>query len=461
MEKITGNTKIDRTQIECDGIFNVTLALKAQPDIKNNPYDVVLVLDRSGSMEGEPLSIMKEGAKSFIEIFEKSTDGLQDGIIGFGSSVGMVSFSNSATIDEMLTQDAIKLKTSVDALVSEGNTNHGDSFKKAMQVFDYTTTTNKAIILFTDGKTNIGPDPAPIAEELKDKNVEIFCIGLSGEDGADEEALNAWASYPTSKYVSITDNLDDIKEIFENIAVSIVSPGATNIEITETVTDDFEIVSIIRTTKGVSFMKDKKSVQWGLDKLGEIPNEKAELEFSVKHVGDTSGDKVVLKDTEYLDEEGNDVNFPKGNIDVTCDNIIIVEPCPPSMRVRMDGCEDFMVIDAGDIHLSSQGRIVQIDLKLKDICPEKRVALAVILYEKDNCGIYQPRGMKTVTIPKHHARACSDIMVKCINFILPADVDMSCCGESSMCETRMLKVKCLAHYIDTDFICCESKIDIC
>ena len=44
------NKQIDTLQIGCDGALKVTLALSAAPDISSNPTDIVLVLDRSGSM---------------------------------------------------------------------------------------------------------------------------------------------------------------------------------------------------------------------------------------------------------------------------------------------------------------------------------------------------------------------------------------------------------------------------
>lgn len=42
------------TQMDCSGVLKVTLALAAAPDISSNPTDIVLILDRSGSMSGSP-----------------------------------------------------------------------------------------------------------------------------------------------------------------------------------------------------------------------------------------------------------------------------------------------------------------------------------------------------------------------------------------------------------------------
>ena len=91
------NKVVNAQQIDCDGSLRVTLALTAAPDIVANPTDIVLVLDRSGSMTGTPLANLKIGANTFIDIIEEATDGVADDEIGSGSHIGIVSFADTAT----------------------------------------------------------------------------------------------------------------------------------------------------------------------------------------------------------------------------------------------------------------------------------------------------------------------------------------------------------------------------
>lgn len=77
---ITNSNKvINADRIDCDGSLKVTLALTAAPDIISTPTDIALVLDRSGSMTGTPLTNMKTGAKTFIDIISQSTGGQSSG----------------------------------------------------------------------------------------------------------------------------------------------------------------------------------------------------------------------------------------------------------------------------------------------------------------------------------------------------------------------------------------------
>ena len=63
------------SSINCQGSLNVTIGITAAPDITTNPTDIVLVLDRSGSMEGQPLADLKTGVNTFIDIISDATDG--------------------------------------------------------------------------------------------------------------------------------------------------------------------------------------------------------------------------------------------------------------------------------------------------------------------------------------------------------------------------------------------------
>lgn len=65
------NKELSRTEINCGESFQVTLSLAAQPDITSNPTDIVLILDRSGSMAGSPLANLKAVQKNLSILLTK------------------------------------------------------------------------------------------------------------------------------------------------------------------------------------------------------------------------------------------------------------------------------------------------------------------------------------------------------------------------------------------------------
>lgn len=449
------NKVINASRMSCDGTLRVTLALTAAPDILSNPTDIVIVLDRSGSMEGIPLTNMKLGAKTFIDLIDEATDTEKNGQIGFGSRIGIVSFSNNATTDAQLITSVDILNTAVDNLIAGGSTNHAAAFTEASQLFDPDSDNAKVIVLFTDGNTTTGEPPAPVAAAARAQGITIYCIGLIGSDGLDVAALNNWATDPDASHVAVTPDAEDLEQLFSELASNISKPGATNISIHEVINADFLITNILSPTKGTVTMLDEHALQWDIPALGVANSESASLDFFIRHISQNAGVKQVNQSITYEDDEGNNVSFPDPTVAVECDIIVHPEQCPTPINLTVEGCNDAILVDMGDVQLESQGRIIQLDATIKNVCPRKRVALAAILTEVAPDGMEYQRGMKTMTIPAHNFPICKDIRVKCIRFVVPEDLSVS---REMMCCPRNFKARFIAHNIDTDYRCCESAL---
>lgn len=453
------NKELSTSSIDCGGTFKVKLSLTAEPDITSNPVDIVLILDRSGSMAGSPMANLKNGAKKFIEIIDQSTDGSGDGQIGGGSRIGIVSFADTATQDTQLITSVAALDAAVDALSADGRTNHADAFTKALNLFDPASTNEKIMVMFTDGVTTVGADPAPVAALAKSQGVIIYCIGLNGSGGLDVNALNLWASDPDSSYVAITPDDAELEDLFEDLAENISKPGATNIVLTDEVRECFRILSVNSPTKGSASLQNSQTVQWKIAELGVTQSEGATLEFTVEHVGPCSGSVEVNEDITYEDDQDNVVTFPEPEIQVDCGLVICPEGCPDPVSITIGGCEDSLEFNAGDLGLESLGRILQLDVTLKNVCPHRRAALAVLLNEVDDQGEEHKRGLKTITVPAHDRQTCHDVVIRCVRFVLPEDLDPDGnCG--CICNDRKFKVRFIAHYIDNDFDCCECSVTL-
>ena len=456
----SSNKLVNADRISCDGSLKVTLALTAAPDIVENPIDIVLILDRSGSMAGAPLAAVKEGAKAFIDIIDEATDGTQDGQIGNGSRIGIVSFATEGRVDAQLITSVDTLKNAVDSLVSGGSTNHAQAFAKATELFSPPSGNAKVMVMFTDGNTTVGAPPAPVAEAAKAQGIVIYCIGLIGSDGLDIDALNTWATDPDATHVAVTPDAADLEELFAELAANISKTGATDIKIDEVVNPDFIITSILPPDKGDAQMLDAHSLKWTIAELGVTGSESAVLEFFIRHVSKEPGTKAVNQSITYSDNEGNVVIFPDPKVDVNCDIVVNPEGCPEPVDLSVDGCADSVLVDMGEVQLESLGRIIQMDVTIKNVCPGKRVALAAILTEVDENGMEYQRGMKTFAIPAHNAPSCRDVLVKCIKFVVPEALSVADEEIGAMCSPRQFKARFIAHNIDTDYRCCESVVTL-
>lgn len=255
----------------------------------------------------------------------------------------------------------------------------------------------------------------------------------------------------------ITPDDEELEKLFGDLAANIAKPGATDIVITDEIAPCFRITAIHTPTKGSASMLGTNTVEWKIDKLGESKSEGAELKIDLEHIGPCSGSIEVNKKITYKDKEGNKVTFPSPYIYVDCGTVIRPESCPVPVEISIDSCTDTVEFDAGEISMQSLGRMLQIDVTLKNVCPRRRVALAVILNEIDSSGNEYERGMKIMTVPAHTADICRDVTVRCVKFVLPEDLNVS--GQKdSICGKRNFKARFIAHYVDSGFACCGSAV---
>jgi hypothetical protein len=179
--------------------------------------DVVLVIDRSGSMndfiEGDlhnKLYYAKEAATNFIDRLNETTD-----------KASLVSFSSFSTNNTLLSHDHGPVKQSINELDAEGYTNIGAGINDANQQFGSIGRFNASwvVILLSDGKTNYyqgeydeeqSREYALNQSQQAQGNGEmIYTIGLGDKDDIDEDLLNQMKT-ETYYYAPSASELDAI-----------------------------------------------------------------------------------------------------------------------------------------------------------------------------------------------------------------------------------------------------------
>ena len=270
--------------------------------------------------------------------------------------------------------------------------------------------------------------------------------------------MRLWASDPDSQYYRESPTEAELVEIFEDIANNISVPGPTNVRIVETVANYFDIVAgTIIPTKGTITNITSKSFQWNIAEVGQTGEEDVSVTFRINYNRTTSGANLPVNESvTYDDDENNTVTFPNLTVTVTCDEDCEVnhEECPAINEIEVNGCEDSVVYQLDDYELQSLGRILQLNVRVKNVCPGKRVALAVILNEVDEQGNEYPRGLKTLVIPAHNEATCREVCVNGIKFVLPEELVEEVGGDpTTLCNDRQFNARVIAHHIDNDFEC--------
>jgi uncharacterized protein YegL len=306
---VSGTKTLSATDIQCNGSLQVTLTLNAQTGLAGDPEDIMLVLDRSGSMAAS-LADLKTAANGFVDIIDQATDGVLDGSIANGSRVGIVSFSDAATLDVPLTTNAATLKTAINGLVAAGLTNHQAAISLAQSTLAGSMPENtKQMIIFTDGMTTVGGDGQAEAAAARAAGTEIFAIGLGSVNVGQ---LNGWASDPDADHVFIAPSAADLEDIFEAIGAAIVVPAATNVSVVDTVDSHFAVSAPVASKGTVTQLGN--ALTWTIAELG---TETVTLTFTATHnPAQPGGVEQVNDSVVYTDTEGHIVNFGNPSVNV-------------------------------------------------------------------------------------------------------------------------------------------------
>lgn len=182
--------------------------------------DVMLVLDRSGSINSTELTQLKTAAKAFVDALGLSTLGIHG---------GMSSFATTGTLNHHLSDDSATLKASIDALVSTGFTNlkAGIDLASAELVFPgdghdrVDGSSPDKMIIITDGNPN-RPFPSSTADDValasanaaKVGGTEIFVVGVGSD--VDDTYLETVATDP-AHYYSVADGYGGLETILAGI----------------------------------------------------------------------------------------------------------------------------------------------------------------------------------------------------------------------------------------------------
>ena len=159
---------------------------KEQPSVA-----MVLVIDKSGSMNGAPIDLARQAAKATVELLGKQD---QIGVVGFDSQPYVVSEIRSAVEAEFI-------KSSIDTLASGGGTNMYPGMSTAYQMLDLASAKIKHVIILSDGRSHQA-DFQGLASEMVNAGITISTIALGN---ADKALLASIAEIGRGRYYETTD----------------------------------------------------------------------------------------------------------------------------------------------------------------------------------------------------------------------------------------------------------------
>ncbi|MBK5445879.1 VWA domain-containing protein [Peribacillus sp. TH24] len=154
---------------------------------------LMIVLDRSGSMVGNKLSLAKEAAARSVELLrEKDTFGF----IAFDDRPWEIIEAGPLT-------DKEEAMGKIRSLAPGGGTEIYSSLEMAYNKLMDEKLQRKHIILLTDGQSNTSSDYEALIEDGKEKNITLSTVSIGSD--ADKNLLEDLADFGTGRFYDVTD----------------------------------------------------------------------------------------------------------------------------------------------------------------------------------------------------------------------------------------------------------------
>jgi hypothetical protein len=219
------------------------------------PLDVVLVLDKSGSMNDLPpdagagnlttkVQILKSAVDAFVANWQMLDQPTADGGDWSGDRIGVVFFDSSAVAQTLAGADAPAnffvrrsagwnpVINDVNSLTPGGSTSIGGGINTGMQQWVTDPANDATFVIVTDGIQNTAPLIQPIAsgflgllpvaglpQELRKRFIPILTIGFGTPAAVDEDLLRNIAFETSGRsYISV-----NATTLFDDFALTLVS----------------------------------------------------------------------------------------------------------------------------------------------------------------------------------------------------------------------------------------------
>lgn len=179
---------------------------------EESEHDIVLVLDKSSSMSGEPLKETKKAAVKFVSA-----------ILDQEANIGIVAYEEEAETVSDFTKDESLLEGNIEDISATGGTNIEDGLKKANRMLQDSQAEKKIIVLMSDGEPNrgeTGQELIDYADQIKENDVTIYTLGFFSElsEEGRQNAQGLLEEIASEGYHYEVDDADNLLFFFTDIA---------------------------------------------------------------------------------------------------------------------------------------------------------------------------------------------------------------------------------------------------
>ncbi|MBD3920830.1 IPT/TIG domain-containing protein [Paenibacillus sp. PR3] len=318
---------------------DVQLSITGTPPVNVTvPNDVVLVIDKSGSMapsynNGEDkMKNAKEAAKGFVDLMDLSVH-----------RVAVVDFSSTNMIGSLdFTTDKQQAKNYIDTISANGSTATGDAIDVARGLLaNHRPEAQPVIVIMTDGDaTQPSTDPYQYAKDkamqAKAEGIIFYTIALlKSTDNPDTSGPNILLKdmATTANHHHFVLGSTGLSEIYAAIVKEIGLASAYDVKVTDIVSNDFEIVPGSYDNNIPKPVVNGNTLTWTFN---ELKNSTLNFTYKIRPVSKTKTGKLPISLTtsniSYKDYAGatRTKAIPVVSVDVKLPAPIVTSVTEPS-----------------------------------------------------------------------------------------------------------------------------------
>ena len=303
-EKVFGNTESGKgikiryssdkaTLSETDTSITVGYDLSGfgDADVNENPIDLIIVVDESGSMSGSRMTNTKAAAK---EIIAQMKDGDRCAVIGF---------TDYLDINQELTSDKELLTKAVNNLYASGGTSIYKGINGALDMFDSMSddSRQKYIILLSDGEDGATTASLNAAKNAGEKGVRIFAMMIgTGTLQMQNIAIHSNGIYKNAP------TAEEIGEIMSYFASEVFNVAGRNTTFRTTVKDknSVDVSAITPAPSAITENADGSvTLEWNFDRITIDEAESISIPMSVTAT-DNFAELTENTSCVYYDRDG-------------------------------------------------------------------------------------------------------------------------------------------------------------
>lgn len=263
-------------------------------EVEENAVDLVLVLDTSGSMDGDRIIKTKESAKKAVSCMREN------------DRCALVGFEGSAYLVNDFTSNSEELNSSIDTLIPRWNgTNISSGINKAIEVFENSSDSNgdKYVILLSDGEDNSQMESSGAAKLAEEKGIKIFALSV----GNDTKQLQDVAIYNKGVYMN-SPSAEQIEFLMSKMANEIFNTAARNATFKLTIENKNMINANDLNPKPDKIEEDEDgsvTLSWNYDRINIDEEEKIQIDINSNLLQNETWSNLV-KDASvtYYDRDG-------------------------------------------------------------------------------------------------------------------------------------------------------------